>query len=94
VIEDFDDEAGEIVFTAGGNGERRRGHLASTASLVLLSGARVVVHGLQAESARRWNDQLGEVVEFDEVAGRYVIQMSPSAQLKIKPANMRLWPLV
>ncbi|CAK0852086.1 unnamed protein product [Prorocentrum cordatum] len=34
VIEDFDDEAGEIVFTAGGNGERRRGAPARSALAV------------------------------------------------------------
>jgi len=57
------------------------------------NGARVIVHSLAAEAAKQWNEGMGEVVGYDKDAQRYVIQVSPTAQLRIKPDNLRFCPL-
>ena len=42
----------------------------AASNIVLPEGARVVVQGLQAESAQRWNDRWGRVDGYDADAGR------------------------
>lgn len=56
-------------------------------------GSRIIVHSLTAEAAKQWNECMGEVVGYNKETQRYLIQVSPTAQLKIKPDNVRYCPL-
>jgi len=48
----------------------------------------VVLDGLQ--SAPQHNGRWGTVLSIDEDAGRYVVQLEPALQLKVKPGNVRV----
>ena len=65
-------------------------------NLLLPPNARGKVVGLTSESGSKWNDKIGKVLSFDREAGRYVMEMSKTDQLRIKPANLeigrRRWP--
>ena len=58
--------------------------------VILPAGARCRVVGLTSASGSKWNDHIGKVVEYDRVAGRYLLQLGGGNQLHIKPANARL----
>ena len=58
--------------------------------VILPAGARARVVGLTSASGSKWNDHIGKVVEYDRVAGRYLLQLGGGNQLHIKPANARL----
>lgn len=90
-IANFDEAAGKIEFKV--DGQARHASLGDAEGPVLNAGARLTVHGLQAESAKQWNECMGEVLEYDEKAGRYLLQVSPTEQLKVRPVNVRLCPL-
>lgn len=93
VLADVDEETGELVVQPQRDGaEPTRVRLQDGQRVLLKSGARVVVQGLQSESAKQWNEQIGKVVEFDETVGRYLVEVAPGTQLKIKPDNFRVWP--
>jgi len=89
-IIDFEEEKGELMLQCEGETDTIRAKLDDVEALVLLAGARVMVHGLQSESAQQWNEHMGAIVEFDEAAGRYLVQVSATAQLKLRPQNLRL----
>jgi len=96
-IADFDEAEGEFVLrreVSDGEPTTTRGKLGNETGPVFNAGARLVVYGLQAEAAKQWNECMGEVLEYDEQVNRYRIQVSQSAQLKVKAANVRLFPLV
>lgn len=90
-ILNFDEASEEFELSVAG--ETRRAKLGTADGPVFSAGTRLAVHSLQAESARQWNECLGEVVEFDEQAGRYLMQVSPTAQLRVRPGNVRFCPL-
>ena len=58
--------------------------------VILPAGARCRVVGLTSAAGSKWNDHIGKVVEYDRVAGRYLLQLGGGNQLHIKPANARL----
>eukprot|EP00933_Yihiella_yeosuensis_P022284 TRINITY_DN17528_c0_g1_i1.p1 TRINITY_DN17528_c0_g1~~TRINITY_DN17528_c0_g1_i1.p1 ORF type:complete len:340 (-),score=64.12 TRINITY_DN17528_c0_g1_i1:91-1110(-) len=93
---DFDEASSEFVLRLGaadGEAETIRATLADIHVLRLEPGAIVSVQNLQAESAKQWNDQNGKVLEFDTAASRYLIQVAPNTNLKIRPENLRFCPL-
>jgi hypothetical protein len=90
-ITNFDEAAGEFELNIDGNSSRAK--LGSADGPILVAGARLTVHSLQAESAKQWNDCMGEVLDYDQQANRYLVQVSPTAQLKVRPDNVRLCPL-
>jgi hypothetical protein len=59
-------------------------------NLILSSGTRGRVFGLTSETGSRWNDKVGTVLSFDREAGRYLMEMSKTDQLKIKRDNLSL----
>jgi len=96
-IADFDDDTGEFTLVRDAGEDKGiveiRARLGDANGPVLLEGARVVVHSLQGEKAKEWNEHVGKVLDFDKTAGRYLVQVAPSTQLKLRPDNMRLVPL-
>ncbi|CAE8670491.1 unnamed protein product, partial [Polarella glacialis] len=92
VIVDYDEASGE--FDLRGPEVSSRAKAGDIDKMLLNTGAIVVVHGLQAESAKQWNEHNGKVLEFDEAAQRYLVQVAPGTNLKIRPENIRLYPLV
>jgi len=93
-IADVDDATRELVVRrAGEAAEPERMSLQSSDSLRLMPGTRVVVQELSSEAAKRWNEHLGAVVEYDEDAGRYLVEVAHETRLKIRSQNMRLCPL-
>merc|ERR1711924_103210 len=84
-IVNFDEANGQLELNIAG--ETRHAKLGDTDGPVLTAGARLTIHSLQAESAKQWNDCMGEILEYDEQASRYKLQVSPSEQLKVRPAN-------
>jgi len=93
-IVDFDDEAGELVVQLDAEGaELLRLQVQEVPrQVVLKQESRVVVQGLQSEAAKQWNEKVGKVVEFDESTGRYLVEVGPETQLKIRPESLRIWP--
>jgi nucleoredoxin len=91
MISDFHEASGECEIKIGD--EKRCLRFGALDGPILKPGARLAVQGLQAESAKQWNECIGEVLEFDEEANRYKVQVSSTQQLKIKPDNLRLFPL-
>merc|ERR1711924_52488 len=75
---------GEIVNFDEANGQLELNIAGDTDGPVLTAGARLTIHSLQAESAKQWNDCMGEILEYDEQASRYKLQVSPSEQLKVR----------
>ena len=71
---DDDGEGGRFTVELA---DGRPASLASS-NIVLPEGARVVVRGLQAESAKRWNDRWGRVDGYDADAGR----VSPQSRMR------------
>jgi thioredoxin 1 len=59
-----------------------------TVEFTLTPGFRCEVAGLVG--AAQYNGKVGEVVSFDEDAGRYVVQVATNKQLKLKKDNVRL----
>ena len=57
------------------------------ANLRLPAGTRVKVVGLT--KGTQWNEQWGVVAEFDEPGERYLVEVGPGRQLKVRPANLR-----
>jgi len=90
-IVNFDEATGDLELNVAG--ETRRAKFGAPDGPILAAGARVTVHSLQAESAKQWNDGMGEVLDYDAEACRYVLQVSPTAQLRVRPDNVRLCPL-
>jgi len=90
-VKDFDAGTGEFTLQQDGDLESH-GKLGDQTGPLLMADTRVVVQGLQAESAKQWNEQVGKVLEYDEAAERYLVQVAPDAQLKIRPGNIRLFP--
>jgi len=94
-VVDFDAETCEVSVSNEESGsEPVRLRLGVPQGPVLKAGTRVVVQGLQAASAQPWNEKLGAVVEFDTEAERYLVQVAPETQLKVRPTNVRIFPLV
>jgi len=90
---DFDAESGEFTMAQEDGTLLPRGKLGDLLGPLLKPETRVVVHGLQAESAKQWNEQVGKVLEYDGAAERYLVQVAPDAQLKVRPGNVRIFPL-
>ena len=59
-------------------------------NLILASGTRARVFGLQSDAGSKWNDKIGKVLSYDREAGRYTMEMSATDQLRIKLANLTL----
>ena len=59
-------------------------------NLILASGTRARVFGLQSDAGSKWNDKIGKVLSYDRDAGRYLVQMSKEDQLRIKQTNFRV----
>lgn len=51
------------------------------------NGCAVKIDGLNG--AQKWNNKWGTIMEFDEEAGRYVIQITDQQQLRVRPPNIR-----
>uniref|UniRef100_A0A7S4Q0V3 Thioredoxin domain-containing protein n=1 Tax=Alexandrium monilatum TaxID=311494 RepID=A0A7S4Q0V3_9DINO len=83
-IADFDVDTGELIWEQ--DGKMLRGRLGDPSAPRLKAGTRIVVQGLQAETAKQWNEHIGQVLE-------YLVQVAPDAQLKIRPGNIRIFPL-
>mmetsp|Transcript_65680 Transcript_65680/g.172105 ORF Transcript_65680/g.172105 Transcript_65680/m.172105 type:complete len:343 (+) Transcript_65680:69-1097(+) len=95
-VVEVDAETGELVLrrlSCPEGEESSRAKLGDADGPVLPAGAVVAVQGLQAESAKKYNEQTATIVEYDAEAGRYLIQVTPSAQIKVKAANIRFFPL-
>mmetsp|Transcript_5067 Transcript_5067/g.16315 ORF Transcript_5067/g.16315 Transcript_5067/m.16315 type:complete len:339 (-) Transcript_5067:15-1031(-) len=92
-VADFDASTGEFTLEREDGQEPSRAKLGDSLGPLLKAETRVVVQGLQAESAKQWNEHVGRVLEYDEAAERYLVQVAADAQLKIRPGNMRLFPL-
>jgi len=90
-IADFDVDTGELIWEQ--DGKMLRGRLGDPSAPRLKAGTRIVVQGLQAETAKQWNEHIGQVLEYDEPSERYLVQVAPDAQLKIRPGNIRIFPL-
>jgi len=90
-IVNFDEATGQFQLNVAS--ETRQATLGDANGPVLSAGARLTIHGLQAESAKQWNECMAEVLEYDEQASRYLLQVSPTEQLKVRPVNVRLCPL-
>ena len=80
----YDEEKGRIHADIQGVG---RASLQKE-NLILSAGCRGKVFGLTSESGSKWNEQVGKVVSFDREAGRYVLEMTATEQLRIKPGNL------
>ena len=59
------------------------------ANVILPVHTRVTVGGLSKESALRYNGRVGEVMEVDRAAQRYVVQLSETQSLKLKWENCK-----
>lgn len=90
-IVNFDEAAGQFELNIAS--ETRHAKLGDADGPVLTAGTRLTVHSLQAESAKQWNECMGEVLEYDEQASRYLLQVSATEQLRVRPVNVRLCPL-
>jgi len=92
-VDDFDADSGEFSLRGEGDESTVRAKLGDPEGPVLKADTRIVVHGLQAESAQQWNDRIGKVLEYDQAAERYLVQVAAGSQLKIRPGNLRIFPL-
>ena len=90
---------GQTATIAGYDADKQRFHADITGvgrasllltNLILPTGTRGRVFGLTSEAGSRWNDKVGKVLSFDREAGRYLMEMSASDQLKIKRENLSL----
>ena len=81
-------DAGKQRFHADIQGVGRASLLLS--NLILPAGTRGRVFGLTSEAGSKWNDKVGKVLSFDREAGRYLMEMSKSDQLKLKRDNLSL----
>jgi len=88
-VADFDDVTGECLCQL--DGEEVRLHPNQPSQLRLGAGALVTVQGLKGQ--QQWNEQNGKVTDFDETTQRYTVQVAAGTALKIKPDNIRLFPL-
>eukprot|EP00929_Paragymnodinium_shiwhaense_P078528 TRINITY_DN40721_c0_g2_i1.p1 TRINITY_DN40721_c0_g2~~TRINITY_DN40721_c0_g2_i1.p1 ORF type:complete len:368 (+),score=93.50 TRINITY_DN40721_c0_g2_i1:45-1106(+) len=97
----YDEDSGELLLDTAGEAlpgddpdqQPYRRRFGEPDGPILRAGARVLVHGLQAESAQMWNEKLGEVLEFDAEKERYVVRVAPDSLLRARPVNLRLCPL-
>merc|ERR1712217_903216 len=52
-------------------------------------GTRVVVEGLVAKSAQKFNGRVGECEEFDGATGRWQVRLGTGDRLKVKEDNLK-----
>lgn len=86
IITGYDEAAGTYAADLRGGG---RATLHPT-NLIWPNGTRGKVVGLQSAGASKWNDRIGQVLDFDREAGRYLVQMSKDDQLRVRQPNFRL----
>jgi hypothetical protein len=59
-------------------------------NVVLPTGTRALVVGLESAAAQQYNDKRGLIESFDTAAERYLVKVSEDKQLKIKLDNLRV----
>lgn len=90
-VADFDDATGQYLCRLSKEADEALPRdLRQPSQARLGVGAIVAVQGLQAGE---WNEKNGKVTEFDEERQRYQVQVESGKALKIKPENIRLFPL-
>ena len=56
----------------------------------LKNGSRVEIHGLESETGKQLNGQVGTIIGFLEEKGRYQIALKPDKVVSIRPENLQL----
>jgi curved DNA-binding protein CbpA len=85
----FMDENSRYVVKLRQRPENGRDVIGVQASNVIIpKGTRVIVTGLASESAKQFNGQMAQIVDFDRDAQRYTVQCQKGNQLKIKLENV------